>query len=135
MFNGNEKESLLKLAQAAQKRSYSPYSAFPVGAVLLTEKGKTYLGTNIENISYGLSMCAERVAIFNYLANGDKSDKIKALMIIGNTEEPIAPCGACRQVIAEFFSGSENIYLVSGKEKIRTVKAKELLPFAFNKLS
>ncbi len=124
-------EDLLEEAIEARALSYSPYSHFAVGAALLLKDGRIFHGANVENSSYGLSMCAERNAIYHALMEGCTSDDFLALAIAGDTDEPISPCGACRQVIAEFFPKEAKIYLgnVHGDIKIMTVG--ELLPYAF----
>ena len=122
---------LLKKAKEAFKNSYSPYSQYRVAAAVLAKSGKIYGGTNIENASYGLSMCAERVAIFSAIANGAK--KIKAVAIWtskGNT----TPCGACRQVIAEFSNNADIIYNTKDNT-VKIEKISSLLPKSFNKKS
>lgn len=92
---------LEKAARAVSKKSYSPYSKFKVGSAVLTEKG-IFVGTNVENASFGLTICAERAATFNAISNGAK--KILAVLIFTPTKKATPPCGACRQVIAEFAS-------------------------------
>ena len=91
---------LEKVARAAAKKSYSPYSEFPVGAAVLAASGKIYAGCNVENASYGLCNCAERTAIFTAAAAGER--RILAVAVFTPTAQPTSPCGACRQVINEF---------------------------------
>ena len=91
---------LLARAREARDNAYAPYSAFKVGAALQTASGETFSGCNIENISYGLTICAERVALANGVAKGVNS--FSALAIVADSQEPVVPCGACRQVLAEF---------------------------------
>ena len=91
---------LEKVARAAAKKSYSPYSEFPVGAAVLAASGKIYAGCNVENASYGLCNCAERTAIFTAAAAGER--RILAVAVFTPTAQPTSPCGACRQVMAEF---------------------------------
>ena len=131
MKNKEKYFQLLQIAKEFSKKSYSPYSRFKVGAAVLCEDDKVFGGTNIENVSYGLSMCAERVAIFSAITNGAK--KIKAVAIYtskGNT----TPCGACRQVIAEF-SNSVDIIYNTKNNSIKVEKNSSLLPKSFNKKS
>jgi cytidine deaminase len=99
---------LLKEARSAQKRSYSPYSNFRVGAAILTNDGKIFSGCNVENVSYGLSICAERVALFKAVSEGN--EKFEAIAISGSSKKATFPCGACRQVLAEF-SKNMKVYL------------------------
>ena len=95
-----ETQKLMDCAIKARENAYSPYSHFAVGAALLCEDGTLFEGCNIENASYGLTNCAERTAIFKAVSEGHT--KFKALAVVADTEGPCAPCGACRQVMAEF---------------------------------
>ena len=108
----------------ARKLSYSPYSKYPVGASILCESGKIYTGCNIENASYGLTVCAERIAVFNAISNGEHW--IKAVAVIGSGEEPAQPCGACLQVISEF---------CRNMTKVDIIVAKNIDEYEINKLS
>lgn len=123
------KEQLISIAAQARETAYTPHSKFAVGAMLLTKSEKVYTGCNIENSSYGLTCCAERVAIFKAVSEGET--EFKALAVVGDTEEPISPCGACRQVMAEFFDKDVVIYLGNLKGEIATTSIEELLPFSF----
>ncbi|MGZ5564074.1 MAG: cytidine deaminase [Chthoniobacterales bacterium] len=91
---------LLTNAEHARKKAYAPYSNFQVGAALLTESGAQFAGCNVENLSFGLTMCAERVAVGSAVSSGDT--KFKLLALVSDSNEPVVPCGACRQVLAEF---------------------------------
>lgn len=122
---------LLDYAQQISENSYSPYSKFKIGAVVLCEDNKVFCGTNVENVSYGLSMCAERVAIFTAIANGCK--KIKAVAIYSKKAN-VTPCGACRQVILEFSKNADIIYNTDNNN-FKVIKISELLPKSFNKNS
>ncbi|WP_129408660.1 cytidine deaminase [Marinitoga lauensis] len=126
--NQEKFELLYKKAKEALNNSYSPYSKFKVGAALITKSGKIYTGTNVENASYGLSMCAERIAIFKAVSEGEKD--FEALVVIGDTDEPISPCGACRQVIAEF--GVDEVILTNLKKDLKIMSVEELLPYGFS---
>lgn len=124
-------ELLIEAARIAKKNTYSPYSGFPVGAAVLLEDGRIFTGTNIENASYGLTCCAERVALFS--ARTASSAKVSALAISigreGETlpKESLVPCGACRQVMSEFLD-PETLIFVDGN---RTFTMNELLPYSF----
>ncbi len=128
-MNKNYKK-LITEAEKARKRAYAPYSKFKVGAAVLSADGKIFTGCNIENASIGLALCAERVAIFKAISEG--STKFKAIAVIGDTDKPCSPCGACRQVISEF---GEDIPLIMANLKgdVKIKKIKELLPGAFGK--
>lgn len=115
-------------AREASKRAYCPYSKFPVGAALLTAGGEILSGCNIENASYGLTMCAERTTVFHAVARGHRG--IKAIVIYTPTPFPTAPCGACRQVLNEFAPEAEVICVCDGRDEIR-MAVRELLPDAF----
>lgn len=119
---------LVTAAKAAAKRSYSPYSHFPVGAAVLAGSGKIYSGCNVENASYGLCNCAERTAIFTAIAAGESL--IKAVAVFTPTPSATSPCGACRQVINEFGPEAVVISTCSGKTRIESTLS-ALLPAAF----
>lgn len=110
-------------------KAYVPYSHFPVGAALHTKGGKTYTGCNIENASFGLSNCAERTAIFKAVSEGEK--EFDYLVVTGGTEDPISPCGACRQVMVEFFAPDMKVLLTNKEGKVKETTVAELLPGAF----
>ncbi len=122
-------DKLYKKALEVRENAYVPYSKFKVGAALLTEDDQIYVGANVENASYGLSICAERNAIFK--ANADGKRKYKALMVVAETEGPVSPCGACRQVMTEF--GDYKVYLANLKGDIKETSTYELLPYSFDK--
>ncbi|MDK2885879.1 MAG: cytidine deaminase [Thermosipho sp. (in: thermotogales)] len=122
-------EELIQKAFKAKENAYTPYSNFKVGAALLTKSGKIYTGCNVENASYGLTCCAERVAIFKAVSEGER--EFDTLVVVGDTDEPISPCGACRQVMSEF--GDFEVILVSKDRKLKKVKVKDLLPYSFEK--
>lgn len=128
-----DSETAKKLMDAATKafnNSYAPYSNFNVGAALITEKGNTFTGTNVENISYGLTNCAERVAIGNAVTQEGPAMKIKVIAITCRSKIPLSPCGACRQVINQFGPMATVIYLSPMGQKQTTLD--QLLPDAFN---
>ena len=121
---------LIKKAKRARGRAYAPYSKFKVGAALLTKSGKVYTGANVENAAYGLTVCAERVALFKAVTNGDR--KFVKIAVVVDKDEPVAPCGACRQVLSEFASDLRIICAnLDGKTQRYTLR--ELLPEAFEK--
>jgi len=122
---------LLSEAVEAMQKAYNPYSGFAVGAALLTEDGAVFRGCNVENASYGLTVCAERAAIFTAIAAGHR--RFAALAIVaGNSVRP-SPCGACRQVLAEFCAPSFCIYVAVTRdlENFSTFELGHLLPEAF----
>lgn len=123
-----EIQNLVNRAIKARVNAYSPYSHFAVGAALLCEDGTLFEGCNIENASYGLTNCAERTAIFKAVSEGHI--KFKALAVVADTEGPCAPCGACRQVMAEFKIPLIIMGNLMGNIKIVTIE--ELLPFSFS---
>lgn len=120
-------KELMKIARKARQNAYAPYSHFAVGAALLAESGRVYTGCNIENASYGLTCCAERNAIFSAVGAGER--RFKMLAVAADSPEPVAPCGACRQVIAEF--GIPLVVMGNLKEATKTMTAEELLPYGF----
>lgn len=124
-------KELMKIARKARQNAYAPYSHFAVGAALLAESGRVYTGCNIENASYGLTCCAERNAIFAAVGAGER--RFKMLAVAADSPEPVAPCGACRQVIAEF--GIPLVVMGNLKETTKTMTAEELLPYGFGKES
>ena len=126
------KEELVEYAIRAREKSYSPYSNFKVGAALLTSDDSVFEGANIENASYPLSMCAERVAMFNAYMSGVEYDDIVALAVVADTDTPVAPCGACRQVISELFPRDKPIYLANLNCDIKITNVDELLPYSFD---
>ena len=125
-------ERLIREAIKARGKAYAPYSKFRVGAALLTKNGKVYTGANVENSSYGLSMCAERVALFGAVGSGEK--EFSKLAIVADTKEPITPCGACRQILLEFCDDLE-IISATVKRKVKRFTLKELYPFPFKRNS
>ena len=124
---------LIELAIETSKNAYVPYSHFPIGAVLVTDEGKIYTGVNIENASFGLTNCGERTAIFKAVSEGERS--FKELIIYGQTEKPVSPCGACRQVMAEFFEPDLPVTLVAKDKSTVVMTVKELLPYSFTDLT
>ena len=125
-------QELVNQAIKARGLSYSPYSKFAVGAALLCKDGHVFLGANVENSSYPLCMCAERNALYHAMMNGYKKDDFKALAIVGDTDEPTSPCGACRQVISELFPKNGVIILANLKGAYLETNIEALLPLAFS---
>lgn len=121
-------QELINAARQAREQAYVPYSHFPVGAALLTTDGKLYTGCNIENASYGLTNCAERTAIFKAISDGNRSFAVIA--VVADTDGPVSPCGACRQVMNEF-GGKARVILTNLKGNVQMTSVDELLPGAF----
>ena len=121
-------KELVEIAKKYRENAYVPYSKFKVGAAVLTKSGKVFGGCNIENSSYPVTNCAERTAIFKAVSEGEK--ELVALAVVADTEGPCSPCGACRQVIAEFRIPKIIMANLKGAEKVVTLE--ELLPFAFS---
>lgn len=122
---------LLRYAAKAAKMSYSPYSRFPVGAALLTVSGEVAIGCNVENASYGLTLCAERVAVLKAVSVGKR--KFKALAVVGGRNKAARPCGACLQVLAEFCGPDFPIVVapLNNPKKAEAFVLAELLPQVF----
>jgi cytidine deaminase len=120
---------LIKKAQEARERAYAPYSNFPVGAALLAKSGNAYTGCNVENSSFGLTCCAERVALFKAVSEGER--EFEMLALIGPEEREVVPCGACLQVLAEF-APQLTIVTFDGKT-IRHYALHDLLPKGFHR--
>ncbi|MGI6362490.1 MAG: cytidine deaminase [Bacillota bacterium] len=123
------KERLIQAALAARDKAYVPYSHYPVGAALLTKDGKIITGCNVENASYGLSNCAERTAIFKAISEGERDFAGLAVAVYG--KKAASPCGACRQVIREFFADDAEIILVNEEGQGSVFTIAQLLPGAF----
>ncbi|CAN5444631.1 cytidine deaminase [soil metagenome] len=131
MTEGIDWDTLTARAWQAKQNAYAPYSEFGVGAALLARSGEIHSGCNVENASFGLTICAERAALFAAIAAGNRD--FVALAIAAETEQPISPCGACRQVLAEF--GLELEISSSGRDGVRSrYSLAELLPSPFGKL-
>lgn len=120
---------LMQKAKEVSKNAYAKYSNFAVGACVLAQSGKTYCGCNMENSSFGLTICAERNAIANAIANGETS--FSAIAIYSPNQENCVPCGACRQVIYEFQQDKEIEVVTEANGNIKTYKINELLPEGF----
>jgi len=121
-------KELITRARSVSEHAYSPYSKFRVGVALLADDGEIFAGCNVENASYGLTICAERNAVFQMVAKAHR--RIRAIVIYTPTSEPAAPCGACRQVINEFGPDALVISVCDGRKVLRK-KLTDLLPHAF----
>ena len=126
----DRKKELLAAARKARKNAYAPHSNFPVGAAVLGADGRIFSGCNVENSSFGLTICAERNAIFAMVAAGET--EIKEILIIGDSEEFLPPCGGCRQVIAEFAQPQAVVHMCNRKGQSRDTTVGELVPFIFH---
>ena len=120
---------LLDIARAARLHAYAPYSRFLVGAAVRGNSGTVYAGVNVENRSYGLTNCAERVAVGSAVAAGERT--LTAIAVIGDTPTPITPCGACRQVLAEFAAPDTPVLLANLAGQTHHTTLGELLPLGF----
>ena len=131
MISGSVVETLIKRASQARENAYVPYSKFKVGAAVLNEDGEIYVGCNIENASYGLTICAERTAIVKAVSNGKKN--LKAIAIVGDVEGGgvCMPCGTCRQVMAEFMNSSDMVICANIKGEYKIYSLLDMLPYAF----
>lgn len=127
--NAADPNQLIARARSALPQAYVPYSRFPVGAAVLDDKGRVFSGVNIENASYGLTICAERVAIFAALAAGAR--RISAVAVTAKKLKPVAPCGACRQVMAEFCDPKAPVFSDAGRGRVLTWTVDSLLPGPF----
>jgi cytidine deaminase len=126
-LSNQEKQALIDLANTARQRAYVPYSNYPVGAALRTKTGRVFTGVNVENAAYPQTMCAERVAVFKAVSEGEKEFEVISVV----TENGGSPCGGCRQVLAEF--GLDTIVLLADRNGslLKEMTVKELLPEAF----
>ena len=124
---GDSLKTLLKQAIQVRENAYAPYSKFKVGAAVRGKSGQIYLGCNVENASYGLTSCAERNAIFQAIAQGEQN--LSEILVVADTQEPVVPCGACRQVMQEF--GIKTVYRSNLAGTVVQHKLSELLPIGF----
>lgn len=124
-------EKGIKQALEARKKAYVPYSKFKVGAAIELRDGTFVHGANIENISYGLTCCAERNALFSLISQGYDHNNIKAIYIVADTPGPVSPCGACRQVMAELMPKESEVILTNLTGKVEKTNLVKLLPYAF----
>ena len=123
-------EHLIEAARSARERAYAPFSKFKVGAAVEDEDGRIYAGCNVESASYGLTMCAERIAVFRAISEG--ASRLIRIAVVANTEQFTPPCGACRQILWEFLGDSELI-LVNLTGARQRLQVGELLPRPFDR--
>ena len=128
------KKELMKQAIKASKLAYCPYSRFRVGAAILTKNNRVYLGTNIENVAFPTTLCAERVAIAHAYMSGVRRKDIVAIAIVADLPALVSPCGECRQVMSEMFKLDTPVYLGNLKGKIEETTVGKLLPRGFTNL-
>lgn len=123
-------EKMIEEAKVARERAYVPYSKFKVGAALSTVDGKIYKGCNIENAAYSVTNCAERTALFKAFSEGERNFSV--LAVVADTERPVPPCGACRQVISELCPKDMKVVLANLQGNVQEYTVEELLPGAFS---
>lgn len=126
------KEVLIERAREAMSQAYVPYSKFPVGAALLTKDSRIVTGCNIENAAYGVCNCAERTALFKAWSEGIRN--FAAMAVIADTEKPVSPCGACRQVMLELCPEDMPVYLANLRGEVLETTVKDLLPYGFSRI-
>ena len=126
---GPRRRELVRLARQARRRAQAPYSGFKVGAALRTRAGEIVTGCNIENATYGLTICAERVAVFKAVSEGH--DRFTRIAVVADTEEPTPPCGPCRQILWEF-AGDIEVILANLHEEKGRYRLSDLLPVPFD---
>lgn len=124
---------MIELAMEVSQKAYVPYSHFPIGAVLVAKDGQVFTGVNIENASFGLTNCGERTAIFKAVSEGVL--EFSELFVYGETQKPVSPCGACRQVMAEFFTPDTKVTLIAKDKSTVEMTVGELLPYSFTDLT
>jgi cytidine deaminase len=127
MLTAMDLSGLVNSAQAVREHAYAPYSKFRVGAALLSGSGRVYVGCNVENATYGATICAERAAVCSMVAAGES--KLTALVVFSDASPPATPCGICRQVLAEF--AEDAIVIVATPRLQKTLSLAELLPERF----
>ncbi|WDV45819.1 cytidine deaminase [Clostridiaceae bacterium M8S5] len=126
------KKELINAAKMTMENAYSPYSQFKVGAAVITKSGKIYTGVNIENVSFGATICAERVALFKAISEGEK--EFEMLAIVSSSGDVTYPCGICRQVIVEHMRNG-NIVFEDIKGNISELAVQEMMPFSFDEVT
>jgi cytidine deaminase len=128
--NTMDEKQLMEEAVKAREFAYVPYSKFQVGAALIAKDGKVFRGCNIENASYGMTNCAERTALFKAYSEG--ITQFDTLVVVADTDRPVPPCGACRQVISELCDSEMEVILTNLKGDVQRILVKDLLPGAFS---
>ncbi|MFH5182777.1 cytidine deaminase [Paenibacillus sp. TAB 01] len=126
-----DRQQLIAHAMEARERAYVPYSQFKVGSALLDRHGKVHFGCNVENAAYGPTNCAERTALFRAIADGEPARSFQAIAVVGDTAQPITPCGVCRQVLIELCAPDMPVYLANLQGEVSVTTVAELLPGAF----
>jgi len=124
-----EREALLAAARAVRRRAHAPYSKFQVGAAVRDERGRIHVGCNVENASYGLTVCAERNAVAAAVAAGAR--RVRAVAVASGARPPATPCGACRQVLAELGAPDTEVFIAGANGPARRTTLRALLPQAF----
>jgi cytidine deaminase len=124
-----QRDDLIAAARAARENAHAPFSKFRVGAAVRGVSGRVYTGCNVENATYGLTICAERVAIFKAISEGER--KFESVAVVADTDRLTPPCGACRQILWEF-CGDAEIVLANLKDKVETRRMKQLFPEPFD---
>jgi len=124
-------KALYAAAQNALKNAYVVYSNFPVSAAMRLKNGDIITGVNVENVSFGLSNCAERTALFTAYAQGFRKEDITEIVVTTDKDYAVSPCGACRQVMSELLLPDVPVHIADAKGNVTTLKNKELLPHAF----
>jgi cytidine deaminase len=127
-----DSENLIRLATEARERAYTPYSNFKVGAALLASNGRVFTGCNVENATYGLTVCAERVALWKAVSEGER--KFVAVAVVAGSDHPPSPCGACRQLLWEL-CGDVEVITANLRGARRSYRLSELFPHPFNRSS
>jgi cytidine deaminase len=126
-----DRQKLVELAKEVRERAYVPYSQFKVGSALLGGDGTVYLGCNVENAAYGPTNCAERTALHRAIADGASTKSFQAIAIVGDTPQPITPCGICRQVMVELCAPDMPVFMADMNGNITETTVSALLPGAF----
>lgn len=125
------REELVSLAREVREKAFAPYSGFKVGAVVETSDGRRFTGCNIENSSYGLSLCAERVAVFKAISEGVRD--LVRVAVIADAHSPVRPCGACRQVLSDILGGDAEVIMSNLKGSLEVKLVRDLLPTPFDR--